>query len=197
MPEISVVVPTYNRLETLAPRLPTLLAQDLAPSEFEVLVCDSNSTDGTAEYSGRDARRASRTCVIFRARTAGAQRRATPASTRRGARSCCSTTPTSCIARSALAASAPPSCAARHRRRRARSAGQRSRGLRVQARPSASARDRLHKPTRKTPAVALLSHRQRVGTARRSDARRALRRELYRLRSRGLGAGLSARSAPA
>jgi GT2 family glycosyltransferase len=50
MPEISVVVPTYNRLETLAPVLPTLLAQDLAPSEFEVLVCDSNSTDGTAEF---------------------------------------------------------------------------------------------------------------------------------------------------
>lgn len=50
MLEISVVVPTYNRLETLAPVLPTLLAQNLAPSEFEVLVCDSNSTDGTAEF---------------------------------------------------------------------------------------------------------------------------------------------------
>ncbi|HUA09403.1 MAG TPA: glycosyltransferase [Candidatus Acidoferrales bacterium] len=50
MPEISVVVPTYNRLETLEYVLPTLLAQDLAPSEFEVLVCDSNSTDGTAEF---------------------------------------------------------------------------------------------------------------------------------------------------
>ena len=50
MPEISVVVPTYNRLETLAHVLPTLLAQDLAPSEFEVLICDSNSTDGTAEF---------------------------------------------------------------------------------------------------------------------------------------------------
>jgi len=53
MPEISVVVPTYNRLETLAPVLPTLLAQDLAPSEFEVLVCDSNSTDGTAEFMAK------------------------------------------------------------------------------------------------------------------------------------------------
>lgn len=50
MPEISVVVPTYNRLETLEYVLPTLLAQDLAPSEFEVLVCDSMSTDGTAEF---------------------------------------------------------------------------------------------------------------------------------------------------
>lgn len=50
MPEISVVVPTYNRLETLAHVIPTLLAQDLPASAFEVLVCDSNSTDGTAEY---------------------------------------------------------------------------------------------------------------------------------------------------
>ena len=53
MPEISVVVPTYNRLETLEYVLPTLLAQDLARSEFEVLVCDSNSNDGTAEFLAR------------------------------------------------------------------------------------------------------------------------------------------------
>lgn len=50
MPEISVVIPTYNRLETLAHVIPTLLAQDLPASDFEVLVCDSNSNDGTAEY---------------------------------------------------------------------------------------------------------------------------------------------------
>lgn len=50
MPEISVVVPTYNRLDTLAHVIPTLLAQDLPASDFEVLVCDSNSTDGTKEY---------------------------------------------------------------------------------------------------------------------------------------------------
>ena len=50
MTAISVVIPTYNRLETLQHVLPTLLAQDLPASEFELLVCDSNSTDGTAEY---------------------------------------------------------------------------------------------------------------------------------------------------
>jgi GT2 family glycosyltransferase len=53
MPEISVVVPTYNRLSTLEYVLPTLLAQDLARGDFEVLVCDSNSTDGTAEFMAR------------------------------------------------------------------------------------------------------------------------------------------------
>ena len=49
-PEISVVVPTYNRLDTLREVVPTLLAQDLAPDRFEVLICDSMSTDGTEEY---------------------------------------------------------------------------------------------------------------------------------------------------
>jgi glycosyltransferase involved in cell wall biosynthesis len=50
MPEISVVIPTYNRLDTLAHVIPTLLAQNLPHEQFELLVCDSNSTDGTAEY---------------------------------------------------------------------------------------------------------------------------------------------------
>src|SRR5271165_5144372 len=53
MPEISVVIPTYNRLETLAEVIPTLLAQNLPASDFELLVCDSNSNDGTAEYLAR------------------------------------------------------------------------------------------------------------------------------------------------
>jgi GT2 family glycosyltransferase len=48
--EISVVIPTYNRLDTLQHVLPTLLAQDLASERYELLVCDSNSVDGTAEY---------------------------------------------------------------------------------------------------------------------------------------------------
>ncbi|MEA2688283.1 MAG: hypothetical protein QOD51_890 [Candidatus Eremiobacteraeota bacterium] len=47
---ISVVVPTYNRLDTLRHVIPSLLAQDLRRGEFEVVVADSNSTDGTAEY---------------------------------------------------------------------------------------------------------------------------------------------------
>src|SRR5260370_1591064 len=50
MLDISVVVPTYNRIETLRTVLPSLLAQDLPSERYEVLVCDSNSNDGTAEY---------------------------------------------------------------------------------------------------------------------------------------------------
>lgn len=50
MLDVSVVVPTYNRLETLEHVIPTLLAQDLPSDRFEVLVCDSNSTDDTAAF---------------------------------------------------------------------------------------------------------------------------------------------------
>ncbi len=50
MPELSVVIPTYNRLDTLAHVVPTLLEQDLPQAQYELLVCDSNSTDGTAEH---------------------------------------------------------------------------------------------------------------------------------------------------
>lgn len=50
MPELSVVIPTYNRLETLRRVLALLLAQDLPPQAYDVIVCDSNSNDGTAEF---------------------------------------------------------------------------------------------------------------------------------------------------
>lgn len=50
MLDISVVIPTYNRIDTLAHVVPTLLGQDLPQDRFELLVCDSRSTDGTAEY---------------------------------------------------------------------------------------------------------------------------------------------------
>lgn len=53
MTEISVVIPTYNRLDTLQHVVATLLAQDLAADRYELLVCDSNSSDGTAEYMAR------------------------------------------------------------------------------------------------------------------------------------------------
>jgi GT2 family glycosyltransferase len=49
-PAISVVIPTYNRVEMLEASLPTLLAQDMDHSQYELLICDSNSTDRTAAY---------------------------------------------------------------------------------------------------------------------------------------------------
>ena len=49
-PELSVVIPTYNRLETLRHVVPSLLRSDLRPDDYEIVVADSNSNDGTAAY---------------------------------------------------------------------------------------------------------------------------------------------------
>jgi glycosyltransferase involved in cell wall biosynthesis len=48
--EVSVVIPTYNRLDTLRHVVPTLLDQTVPRGTYELLVCDSNSSDGTREY---------------------------------------------------------------------------------------------------------------------------------------------------
>ena len=48
-PAYSVVIPTYNRLDTLPEVLAALAAQHDAPP-FEVVVVDDGSTDGTAEW---------------------------------------------------------------------------------------------------------------------------------------------------
>ncbi len=55
-PRLSVVVPTYNRLDTLRHVVPALIAQDLRRGAYEVVIADSNSTDGTAEYLAEIAR---------------------------------------------------------------------------------------------------------------------------------------------
>ena len=60
--ELSVVVPTYNRIDTLRVVLPALLEQTLARDAYEIVIADSRSTDGTADY------------VRDLAATAGAQR---------------------------------------------------------------------------------------------------------------------------
>lgn len=48
--KISVVIPTYNRVDKLREVLPTLLNQTMHPDDYEILLCDAGSTDGTAEY---------------------------------------------------------------------------------------------------------------------------------------------------
>jgi GT2 family glycosyltransferase len=48
-PVISVVIPTFNRRETLARVLPELARQTLPAGQYELLLCDSGSTDGTNE----------------------------------------------------------------------------------------------------------------------------------------------------
>lgn len=55
--KISVVTPTYNRKEMLVRHLEALNRQSLDPSEFEVIVSDDGSTDGTKEAVERFAAR--------------------------------------------------------------------------------------------------------------------------------------------
>ncbi|MBV9277537.1 MAG: glycosyltransferase [Candidatus Eremiobacteraeota bacterium] len=50
MMELFVVIPTYNRLDTLEYVIPSLLDQDIAKDRYEIIVADSNSTDGTARF---------------------------------------------------------------------------------------------------------------------------------------------------
>ncbi len=47
----SVIIPTRNRLGDVRACLPTLLAQDLRGVDWEIIIVDNGSTDGTAEWS--------------------------------------------------------------------------------------------------------------------------------------------------
>lgn len=48
MPELSICIPTYNRVELLARTLPTIQNQTFGG--FELIIVDNASTDGTEEY---------------------------------------------------------------------------------------------------------------------------------------------------
>jgi glycosyltransferase involved in cell wall biosynthesis/peptidoglycan/xylan/chitin deacetylase (PgdA/CDA1 family) len=50
MPELSVIIPTYNRLAVLRRTLPTVLAQTLDGCDHEVVVVVDGSTDGTVTF---------------------------------------------------------------------------------------------------------------------------------------------------
>lgn len=56
-PELSVIVPSYNRRDLLRRCLEALQAQTADPASFEVIVADDGSSDGTAEMvAGLEAR---------------------------------------------------------------------------------------------------------------------------------------------
>jgi glycosyltransferase involved in cell wall biosynthesis len=55
-PELTVVIPTYNRLDTLRHVVPSLLRSTLRAERYEIVVADSNSNDGTREYLAGVAR---------------------------------------------------------------------------------------------------------------------------------------------
>jgi dolichol-phosphate mannosyltransferase len=63
-----VIVPTYNECENLPLLIPSILAQG---HQFEVLVVDDNSPDGTGEIADQWAARTPRVHVIHRSGTLG------------------------------------------------------------------------------------------------------------------------------
>ncbi|MFZ1120588.1 MAG: glycosyltransferase [Candidatus Binataceae bacterium] len=49
LPQVTVVIPTYNGARRLPVMLRNLTAQDAVDGSFEVVVIDNNSTDDTTE----------------------------------------------------------------------------------------------------------------------------------------------------
>src|SRR5215207_3464183 len=49
LPDVSVVVPTYNRSTLLRPLIAALLEQDAPGISYEVIVVDNNSRDDTSK----------------------------------------------------------------------------------------------------------------------------------------------------
>jgi glycosyltransferase involved in cell wall biosynthesis len=68
-PKVSVLVPTYNYARYLSEAIESVLAQDFA--DFELLISDDASTDGSAEIIREFARRDPRIRVQFHSRNLG------------------------------------------------------------------------------------------------------------------------------
>jgi glycosyltransferase involved in cell wall biosynthesis len=63
LPEVTVIIPTYNGAHRMPAVLRKLTAQDTAGGAFEVIVIDNNSSDDTAAVASNDA-----SVAILRAR---------------------------------------------------------------------------------------------------------------------------------
>ena len=196
-PELSVVIPTYNRLETLRHVIPSLQRNSLAPDLFEIVVADSNSNDGTAEYLAQVAAEDPRVRHLPGPYTGRAMARNAGIAAARG--SVVMFTDADIIASriAARAASGAAPCRKRHRRRRDGAASRFARDLRAAARY----------PEERRPLASELARggfpgsTSSPGTPRCAEttsiAVGTLRRRLHRLRPRGSRARLSPGGEPA
>ena len=51
-PKVSVIIPTYNKVDLLRKTLESLSEQNISPTAFEVIVVDDGSSDGTRDFLG-------------------------------------------------------------------------------------------------------------------------------------------------
>jgi len=84
-PEASVVVPTHNRADQVSLCVDCLLAQDLDPSRYEVIVVDDGSTDGAAARLDPGRRRGPLSLVCLPERRGAGPARNVALSSARGA----------------------------------------------------------------------------------------------------------------
>jgi dolichol-phosphate mannosyltransferase len=68
---VCIVIPTYNKRESIGPVLEKLIALELGGLNLEVLVVDDGSPDGTVELVEGVSRRDSRLQLINRGRKTG------------------------------------------------------------------------------------------------------------------------------
>ncbi len=92
VPRVSVVLASYNRLDSLLRLLSCLSNQTLAPGEFEVIIVDDGSA--VSVRSAVEARTYAFPVSVFEQVNAGPSAFATAASSRRKARFSCSWTTT-------------------------------------------------------------------------------------------------------
>ncbi|MEM2614974.1 MAG: glycosyltransferase family 2 protein [Nitrososphaerota archaeon] len=72
MIKVSIIIPTFNRKNFLKKALDSCLAQKMRKNEFEVIVIDNGSRDGTREYLQKLMRRQKNIKVVFLPKNRGA-----------------------------------------------------------------------------------------------------------------------------
>jgi glycosyltransferase involved in cell wall biosynthesis len=71
MKALSIIIPTYNRYETLKRNLNLLAAQTIAMAEFEVIVIDDGSSDETPRFLADFAQRSPYTLKVITQKNSG------------------------------------------------------------------------------------------------------------------------------
>ncbi len=182
---ISVVIPTFNRLDTLRYVIPALLGPGSAPPSTSRSSLPTRTRTTVPPSTSPVCRVRTPTSGICRDRIPAGLPRATPGSAPPLRRSCCLPTPTSSLH---PICSAAISRATRCPAARARSSGSKCRSIRTpttcEERASVGAR-RAASAFAQDPRLALLFNRQRFGAARAARSGRTLRRRFHRLRARG------------